>query len=131
MSASGAVDRARRAGRRPRVRGPAGSRGRIPGTGRSSRPGRGGRGGRRPPPRDRSTEQRPSDERGDDDQRGRNEDDVAAPLDALAERVVPHAVTVAARPGPAGAARGAGGGMDTLLVERRDGVVWLTLDRPE
>ncbi len=76
----------------------------------------------------------PEDEQHHREQRGRHDPGVAAVLDSGPERVVAHAATVPA------AARGArprpseptgGSHVETLIVERADGVVRLVLNRPE
>ncbi len=52
----------------------------------------------------RSSEEAPEDERDHDDERGRDEEDVAAVLDLLPERVETHATTVAVPGSGAGTA---------------------------
>src|SRR5262249_57570556 len=62
-------------------------------------------------------ERGPQDEQRDDQQRDRDERDVAAAAHLVAERVEAHAATVTR--------------MNSLLVERADGVVTCTLNRPD
>src|SRR4051794_39335742 len=65
-----------------------------------------------------SADQGPEHEEGDDSERDRDQHVVRCPAALLAERVESHSVIIVPR-------------METIVVERAEGIVTVTLNRPE